>query len=127
MTLRVVRDELLSEVMAFLRAETTPRREWRKRAWLGRRAAFACLEDVVLAKYWTSTRSNDEARHLFVAMLLEALENIGALDLLTAGRWAERELADPVDETRPHTSNLPRGVRTAADYVAWIESLNKRR
>lgn len=97
-----LREDLLDEVRAFLRAEMTARRTWRRRTWLGRRAAFALLEAVVLARWrGASSRTHDDERHRFVAELLEALEATGALDLITAGRWAEEAYEDPTEATRP--------------------------
>lgn len=92
-------EALLAEVRAFLRAESTTRKLWRRRAWLGRRSAFVLLERVVLERYRTAIRNDDDARHAFVDGLLDALESIGALDLVSAGRWAE-ELPEPVEATR---------------------------
>jgi hypothetical protein len=92
---------LLDEVLAFLRAEATPRIAWRRRVWLGRRAAFCVVEAVLMARWWPSTRANEEARHMFAETILGALEQAGALDLLSCGRWAEETYEDPVESTQP--------------------------
>ncbi len=121
-------EAMLAEVRAYLRAESATRKTWRRRSWLGRRAAFARLEAVILEKWRTSVRSNDQERHALVASLMDALEDLGALDLVTAGSWAEKTYDDPTEATRP--VEVWQGQPTPAstvDYVASLAAgLNKR-
>lgn len=100
MPVNLLKKDLLDEVVAFLRAEETTRKRWRQRAWIGRRAVFARLEAFTHDRWWAHFRRDDGSRERFVAEAMDLLEEMGALDLLSAGRWAESSYEHPTDATR---------------------------
>jgi hypothetical protein len=96
-----LRKDLLDELRAFVRAEITTRRTWHRRGTLGRRLAFAVIERAILSGWWSAmTRTDEEARQRFAQRILDALDECGALDYFSAGKWAETFLDDPMHDTR---------------------------
>lgn len=124
MPLRAEKDRLAEEIRAFLRSESATRKTWQRRAWLGRRAAFAALERVILSNWWSSMRANRRERWYFVDRLLDALEHAEALDVMSAGELAQAVHEDPVSATAANE----RGQESpfAADELA-LELLNNPR
>lgn len=123
------RADLLAQVQAFLRAESSTRKAWKRRAWLGRRAVFARLEQVIQSRYWGQIRSDDIARHFLIDCVIDALEATGALDLAIAGRWAEEVFEDPIAATQPiEIWGGQKAPITTEDLVTQTSAtLNKRR
>lgn len=98
---------LRAELEALIRSELQTRNTWRRRAWLGRRLLLRRLDEFVWRQRWHITRTSDDERHQIVSAMLDLIEEVGALDLLSAGRWAEG-LDDPTEATRlPERCPIP--------------------
>ncbi len=90
---------LLGELRAFLRSESATRKAWRRRAWLGRRLAFARVEAYVYGQWWCRQRADAATRMAFVDRILDILEECCALDVVSAGSYADEVYEDAVMAT----------------------------